>query len=137
MGAGALTSLNPASQPIYNAASGLTYPHACEGCMGVYSEEREAEVQARYAPEKEALLDRIEELRRVGPQPLLSEICFVSSPHYMAFFRVPTSPCGITPSSPHHTALFRVLPSLHGNALCPHLTIRYCFLSTTQIQNKT
>ncbi|KAK0517070.1 hypothetical protein JMJ35_000225 [Cladonia borealis] len=65
---------NPASQPIYNAASGLTYPHACEGCMGAHSEEREAEVVARYAPEKEALEGRIEELRRMGPLPLLSEL---------------------------------------------------------------
>ena len=74
LGAGARTSPNPASQPIYNAASGLTYPHACEGCMGAHSEEREAEVGARYAPEKEVLADRIKELRRMGPLPLLSEL---------------------------------------------------------------
>ena len=65
---------NPASQPIHDAASGLTYPHACEGCMGTQSEEREAEVVARYAPEKEALANRIEQLRRIRPQPLLSEV---------------------------------------------------------------
>ena len=74
LGAGALTSPNPASQPIYNAASGLTYPHACEECMGPHSEEREAELVARYAPEKEALANRIEQLRTMGPQPLLSEL---------------------------------------------------------------
>ena len=54
-GAGALTSSNPTSQPIYNAASGLTYPRAYEGYMGAYLEDREVEVVARYAPEKEAL----------------------------------------------------------------------------------
>ena len=42
--------------------------------MGAHSEEREAEVQARYAPEKQALEDRIEELQRMGPPPLLSEL---------------------------------------------------------------
>ena len=65
---------NPASQPVYNAASGLTYPHACEECMGAHSEELEAEIKARYAPAKEALVDRIEQLRRMGPQPMLSEV---------------------------------------------------------------
>ena len=42
--------------------------------MGTHSEERGAEVVARYAPEKEALANRIEQLRRMGPQPLLSEV---------------------------------------------------------------
>ena len=42
--------------------------------MGAHSEEREAEVQARYAAENEGLADRIEQLRRMGPQLMLSEV---------------------------------------------------------------